>query len=43
MKECFGKIFLAAMVTAFPIAAFSQGEVEKTGKLVGEIVGKSFP
>jgi hypothetical protein len=45
MKEFFGKIILAAILLIFPIAAFSQEKqaIEKTRKLVGEVIEKSFP
>lgn len=37
MNGFFGKIFLAAIVLAFQIAAFSRTTIEKTQKLVGGI------
>lgn len=45
MKTLFGKICLAAILCIFPIAAFSQETeaVEKTQKIVGEIIEKSYP
>ncbi|HEY0459182.1 MAG TPA: hypothetical protein VGC97_08490 [Pyrinomonadaceae bacterium] len=43
MSRFFVKIYPAAIVLAFPIAAFSQTAVEKKRKLVGEVFEKSFP
>jgi hypothetical protein len=45
MKRCFGKICLTAIILTFPIAAFSQSNeaIERTRKIVGEIIAKSYP
>jgi hypothetical protein len=45
MKTVCGKIWLAAIVLTFPIAALSQspGAGEKTREIVHEIIEKSFP
>jgi hypothetical protein len=46
MKRVFGKICLAAILLTFPIAAFSRDDketIEKTKKIVGEIIERSFP
>jgi len=45
MNSIFGKIWLAAMVLTLPIVSFSQkiDALEKTEKLAGEIVAKSYP
>ncbi len=45
MKTFFLEICLAAILISFPIAAFSQDKeaVEKTRKIVGEIIEKSYP
>ena len=45
MKKLSGKICLAVILLFFPIAAFSQSveAVEKTRKIVGEIIERSYP
>jgi hypothetical protein len=45
MGEFIGKIYMAAVILTFPIAAFSQSEqaIEKTSKITGEIIEKSYP
>jgi len=40
MSRFFREICPAAIVLAFPIAAFSQNAVEKTRKLLGEVFEK---
>ncbi len=45
MKNVIGKIWLAAILFAFPIAVLSQSDdpVERTNKIIGEIVETSYP
>jgi hypothetical protein len=45
MIKTFGKICLAAILLGFPITIFSQtnSAVEKTQKIIGEVIEKSYP
>jgi hypothetical protein len=43
MKKVLVKSSLAAILMIFPIAAFSQEAIEKTRKIVSEIIEKSYP